>query len=69
MEKRFGNATTDEIREKRDNICAKATKKSNEKAARILRDYLKFRGEPENFEEFSTNRLDDVLSHFYINVR
>ena len=69
MEKRFGNATTDEIREKRDNICAKATKKSNAKAARILRDYLKFRGEPENFETFSTNRLDDVLSHFYINVR
>ena len=66
---RFGSATIDEIRQKRENISAKATKKSNAKAARALRDYLKFRGKPENFEAVSKDCLNEVLSHFYINVR
>ena len=69
MEKRFGNASIDEIRMKRENISAKATKKSNLKAAWALREYLKSREENENFEALPKNLLDELLSHFSINVR
>ena len=70
MEKtRFGNASSSEIKEKRENIHAKSTQKENEKCARALREYLVSREMATNFEELTLAQLDEVLSYFYIDAR
>ena len=62
--KRFASLAADEIEKKKMLINAKETMKSNQKAARKLKAYLKEAGQDENFEEF-----DVVLGHFYMNAR
>ena len=43
--------------------------KSNQKAARILKAYLKQADQDEKFEKFDTDKLSEVLGQFYMNVR
>ena len=69
MDSRFGTAGKEEILVKRDQIHAKATQKANMKAVRSLREYLKSRNEPTEFENLNNGELDELLSHFYINAR
>ena len=68
-EKRFGCASAEEIASKIQQIHSKSTIKSNHKAERALRCYLKSRGESERFEDLTNRQLDELLSHFYINIR
>ena len=68
-ENRFGDANAIEIQRQRDNIHARSTQKTNLKAARALRAYLRSRGENIDFEHFSNGKLNELLCHFYIKVR
>ena len=67
--KRFASLAADEIEKKKMLINAKETMKSNQKAARTLKAYLKEAGQDENFEEFDVVKLNEELEHFYMNAR
>ena len=67
--KRFKLSSADEIEEKKMLINSKETVQSNARAANVLRAYLKEVGQEENFEEFSNERLNEVLAHFYLDTR
>ena len=43
--------------------------KSNQKAARTFKAYLKEAGQDENLEELDAAKLNEVLRHFYMNTR
>ena len=68
-EKRFGDANAEEIQQQRENIQGRSTQKANLKASRTLKAYLRSRGENDNFETLLNADLNEVLTHFYINVR
>ena len=66
---RFASATKEEIKEKKSNINSKNTLKSNKSAAKILQDYLIEKKMDAEFEKLDKNQLNDILVHFYVNVR
>ncbi|XP_076079992.1 uncharacterized protein KIAA1958-like [Mytilus galloprovincialis] len=67
--KRFASLTADEIEKKKMLINSKETIKSNQKAATLLKAYLKATDEDEQFEEYNSGKLNEVLGHFYMNAR
>ncbi|XP_071181348.1 uncharacterized protein [Mytilus edulis] len=67
--KRFASLTADEIEKKKMLINSKETIKSNQKAVRLLKAYLKATDEDEQFEEYNSGKLNEVLGHFYMNAR
>jgi hypothetical protein len=67
--KRFASLAADEIEKKKMLINAKETMKSNQKAARTLKAYLKEAHQEEKFEEFDVVKLNEVLGHCYLNAR
>ena len=69
MAKRFAESTEEEISEKRRKLNAGTTLKSNKSAAKILKDYLVQKGQDENFENLDDVSLDEVLGHFYLDLR
>ena len=66
---RFGAATLAEINEKRKNIHAKNTQKANQKTVKALREYLLSKSMNPCFEEYEKIKLNDVLTHYYIDAR
>lgn len=69
MAGRFGNASTEEIDEKKKNASAKRTLQGNKMASGVFREYLLEKGIDSNFEEFDEHVLDDKLARFYIDAR
>lgn len=45
------------------------TIKCNNKAANVLQEYLKAKGQDSNFDSFNVVKLIEVLGHFYIDAR
>ena len=68
-EERFASRSEEEISKIRTELSSKNTQKSNKKAAGILRAYLIEKHQPSNFETFDTIRLNEVLGHFYMDLR
>ena len=67
---RFGKENEDDIEQKKLLCTPKNTLKCNDKAARALKDYLAEQGEDDTkFEQFSNEKLNKVLSRFYVNAR
>ena len=67
--KRFASLDADEIEKKKLLINSKETVRSNQKAARLLKAYLGEINQDQNFEQFDAVRMNEVLSHFYMNAR
>jgi hypothetical protein len=66
--KRFASLAVDEIEKKKMLINAKETMKSNQKAARTLKAYLKEAGQDENLEEFDAAKLYADVCENLVNV-
>ena len=66
---RFATTSDAELLRVIENGHAKNTRKANERAASLLKCYLKEKNMPVNFAHFSKKELNDVLAQFYINVR
>ncbi|VDH97885.1 Hypothetical predicted protein [Mytilus galloprovincialis] len=66
---RFGTSTRQDIDDKRRNIHANKTQKSNTLSATLFREYLTSKDHEADFESFTTQRVDEALSHFYLDVR
>ncbi|KAK3088834.1 hypothetical protein FSP39_024307 [Pinctada imbricata] len=69
MAARFASRTEKEMSDIRTKLSSKNTIKSNRRAAGILRSYLIEKHQPSNFEDFDTFRLNEILSHFYMDLR
>ncbi|KAJ8321176.1 hypothetical protein KUTeg_001301 [Tegillarca granosa] len=69
MAKRFASHTDDEIIKKRAKNIPDNTQKANKKAANILRAYLQEKQQEDDFENFDVLKLNEVLSHFYLDAR
>ncbi|KAK7092541.1 hypothetical protein V1264_008272 [Littorina saxatilis] len=67
--KRFAEFTQEELLSKRNKLNPENTKRANEGAAKILREYLNQRKENVNFESYTLEQLDEVLGHFYLGAR
>lgn len=67
--KRFASHSENEILEKRSNVVPKNTSKANKKCANMLREYLREKNDDVNFEEFTLEKINDVLEHFYLDAR
>ncbi|KAK3107462.1 hypothetical protein FSP39_015114 [Pinctada imbricata] len=67
--KRFKVSTIEEIDAKKLLINSKETVRSNNKAANMLKAYLREVEQSESFEEFTCEQLNEVLSHFYLDAR
>ena len=67
--KRFATTTEAEIEEKRLKLNAERTIKQNKAAAAILKDYLFQKKMDIEFEEFDVVKLDEILGHFYMDIR
>ena len=66
---RFGQTTEEELNRNRLSINADKTIKSNKLPAKILKDYLSEKQMDCDFEDFDEVKLDEVLSHFYVDAR
>ena len=66
---RFGQTTDEELNQKRLSVNADKTIKSNKLAAKILKDYLSEKQMDCDFEDFDEVKLNEVLSHFYLDAR
>lgn len=66
---RFGTSTRQDFDDKRRNIHADKTQKSNTLSAKLFKEYLTSKNHEADFESFTTQRLDEALSHFYLDVR
>lgn len=67
--KRFAQTTFEEVQQKRVKVNSSNTIKCNNKAASVLHNYLKEKGQDSNFESFDVALLNEVLGHFYIDTR
>ncbi|KAK3102823.1 hypothetical protein FSP39_014200 [Pinctada imbricata] len=68
-QERFAPRSEEDISRVRTELHSKNTIRSNKKAATILRAYLIEKSQNSNFEEFDTVQLNEVLSHFYMDLR
>ena len=57
---RFGQATAEEIQHKRLKVNSDNTIQFNQKAAKVLNDYLKEKQQDSNFEEIDEVRLNEI---------
>ncbi|CAG2200276.1 KCTD1_15 [Mytilus edulis] len=67
--RRFVDTSDEEIEQKRLKMSADKTIKQNIAAATIFREYLKVKKMDPGFEQYDTLKLDEVLGHFYMDVR
>lgn len=67
--KRFGTPTRPDIEDKRLNIHSEKTQKSNTLSAKMFRKYLTSKNYEADFESFTTQRLNEALSHFHLDAR
>ena len=67
--KKFVETSHEEIEAKRLKMNADKTIKQNEATATLLREYLSERKKDTKFEEYEPGNLDEVLSHFNMDVR
>ena len=68
-QKRFASVTKEEYEEILRNKDSEATRKSTEKAVKLLRTYLHEKGQSEEFEKLTKAELDSVLCLFYVEIR
>ena len=68
-QKRFVSVTKEEYEEIFRNKDSEATRKSTEKAVKLLRTYLHKKGQSEEFEKLTKAELDSVLCLFYVEIR
>lgn len=68
-QKRFAQTSEDEIQRKQLKINAENTIRANKKCANILREYLKENKQNSEFETFDRVRLNETLSHLYVDIR
>ena len=69
MATRFSCLTEEEIEELRDNRNRENTKKVVKSAVKLFKTYLLEKKEDVNFEEYTNNHLDSILSQFFANLR
>ncbi|XP_046584546.1 uncharacterized protein LOC124291570 [Haliotis rubra] len=70
--KRFASHSDEEILRRnfeKTTVVPVNTKKGNNNAAALLREYLREKEEDARFESFDSHRLAEVLCHFYVDVR
>ncbi|CAG2223465.1 unnamed protein product [Mytilus edulis] len=67
--KRFGTSTRQDIDDKRRTFTPTRHKKSNTLSAKLFREYLTSKNHDADFGSFTTQRLDEALPHFYLDVR
>ena len=67
--KRFATLTADDIQAKKTLLNSRETIRNNNKFSRTLKAYLDEIGEDSNFEYFEKDKLNNVLSQFYLSVR
>jgi hypothetical protein len=67
-DKRFVETSNEEIESKRLKMNAEKTLKQNESTDTRLREYLIERKKDTKFEDYDTLKLDEVLSHFYVDA-
>ena len=67
-QKRFASVTKEEYEEILRNKDSEATRKSTEKAVKLLRTYLHEKGQSEEFEKLTKAELDSVLCLFYVEI-
>ena len=63
------STSASELLELKENVHARNTRKANERAASLLKAYLREKNLPTNLLLFSQRELNDVLVDFYVNVR
>jgi hypothetical protein len=66
---RFACHSDADIEANKSDVTPKTTKNSNETSAKTLRAYLFEKKLDTNFETCTIERLSDILTHFYIDVR
>lgn len=66
---RFASLQNDEKDSIINNLDAQNTKRQTHTAVKILREYLTEKNLPLDFETYSDERLDEVLSNFYLEMR
>lgn len=66
--KRFAQTTVEEVQQKRFKVNSSNTIKCNNKAANVLREYLKEKGQDSNLESFDVVQLNEILGQFYIDA-
>lgn len=62
--KRFAQTIVEEVHQKRFKVNFSNTIKCYNKAANILREYLKDKGQDSNVASFDDVQLNEVLEHF-----
>lgn len=66
---RFAQTTEEERELKRIKLNSEKTLKANKGAAKVFKDYLLEKGETADFETFDDVKLDEILGHFYMDLR
>jgi len=66
---RFACHSDADIEAKKSDVTPKTTKNSNETSAKTFRAYLSEKKLDTNFETFTIERLSEILTHFYLDVR
>lgn len=65
----FVLSTAEEKQGKRLKLNSSKTLQENKGAAKVFKEYLKVKGENENFQDFDNVKLDEMLGHFYMDLR
>ena len=66
---RFACYSDADIEAKKSDVTPKTTKNSNETSAKTFRAYLSEKKLDTNFETCTIERLSEILTHFYLDVR
>jgi hypothetical protein len=66
---RFAIINDAEMKTILENVDAKNTKRVTTTAVKLFRDYLTFKGESADFENFTCEKLDELLGKFYVEAR
>ena len=56
----FASLTVEEVKDKKKTINAKTTLKANDKAAKLLRDYLGEKGMEQNIDLMEKREMNDI---------
>ena len=66
---RFASTTPARLLAIKENVNARNIQKANERACSLLKSYLKEKEMSSSFWLYSKKELNEVLLHFYVNVR
>ena len=66
---RFGSSTELDIEHLLESRHSSNTKKSTRRCVTVFREYLLEKGEPPNFEDFTQDKLKEILTRFYVDIR